>query len=632
MRFWLLLGIISIFIALPAQGQVLILDNTDDEFTIESGEWTSFPPLNNCVPCYGQNIHFAYAGTGQAKVRWTPRIPKQGKYDIHVWWFSDVNISKTVPFTVSHAEGTNTFIVDQSENGSQWNFLGTFPFIAGPSGYVELSNATLRGTVVADAVKFEFKEIYTGDFCPDIDSDGYLNELCGGLDCNDDDPAINPDAEEICGNLVDEDCNPANNECNICGNGVADPGENCSNCPEDLDCALAEIIPVLESGVKEGKLFTIVVYSNTGQPLEGVLAQYGTQSVISKDDGKITLRAFGNIAPVVILSKEGYLNASVTLKFPEDSDTSSEDPFILLQQAFSGIISGDDISFEFGDYLILFLVVFALIVGAVAVLIIIAKKSPHVKKQQTPKRTGIPPIVSPASPTSSPVSSALKPTIPLSKAPTSAPAVAKKPLVTAPSRVPISQRIKPVKAKFSKVFGNLKEKIPKRKPKPAKPAIKPKPAGESLTDLMRKKKEIEAPKPEKPVIFPPAEKPLKTIKEPPITPVKQPEKPTVKETPSKESALDQMIKDLEKRVPASEREQKIPAEKPVIPTKTVPEKPSPASKPLPPIKPAEGGLPPKPEKPPEPDRPLTEEEKKKKRIEELKKRMKESLGEIRLDD
>ena len=39
----------------------------------------------------------------------------------------------------------------------------------------------------------------------DDDLDGFVGVECGGDDCDDDDPAINPDGEEVC-NLVDDDC------------------------------------------------------------------------------------------------------------------------------------------------------------------------------------------------------------------------------------------------------------------------------------------------------------------------------------------------------------------------------------------------------------------------------------------
>ena len=42
--------------------------------------------------------------------------------------------------------------------------------------------------------------------CGDIDGDGYDDEACGGEDCDDLDPMINPEADEICNNWIDDDC------------------------------------------------------------------------------------------------------------------------------------------------------------------------------------------------------------------------------------------------------------------------------------------------------------------------------------------------------------------------------------------------------------------------------------------
>ena len=42
--------------------------------------------------------------------------------------------------------------------------------------------------------------------CWDGDGDGYYDEACGGSDCDDGDPGVNPGATEICSGGVDEDC------------------------------------------------------------------------------------------------------------------------------------------------------------------------------------------------------------------------------------------------------------------------------------------------------------------------------------------------------------------------------------------------------------------------------------------
>lgn len=42
--------------------------------------------------------------------------------------------------------------------------------------------------------------------CVDSDDDGFDDATCGGLDCDDTDPAVNPSIEEICQNGIDDDC------------------------------------------------------------------------------------------------------------------------------------------------------------------------------------------------------------------------------------------------------------------------------------------------------------------------------------------------------------------------------------------------------------------------------------------
>ena len=52
----------------------------------------------------------------------------------------------------------------------------------------------------------DYRLVLSQGQCEDGDGDGFQNEWCGGPDCDDTDPAINPDADELCDDLADNDC------------------------------------------------------------------------------------------------------------------------------------------------------------------------------------------------------------------------------------------------------------------------------------------------------------------------------------------------------------------------------------------------------------------------------------------
>ena len=75
--------------------------------------------------------------------------------------------------------------------------------------------------------------------CPDADGDGFTDAACGGTDCNDGDPAINPLANEICTDTVDNDCDGLfdcdDDDCDL--DPVCDVcGPKGASCVVDADC------------------------------------------------------------------------------------------------------------------------------------------------------------------------------------------------------------------------------------------------------------------------------------------------------------------------------------------------------------------------------------------------------------
>jgi hypothetical protein len=69
--------------------------------------------------------------------------------------------------------------------------------------------------------------------CVDVDGDGYTSSQCGGMDCDDSDPAIHPGAAEIC-NGKDDNCSGEKDEA---PNNCTDAGEVCQAVDGGAMCA-----------------------------------------------------------------------------------------------------------------------------------------------------------------------------------------------------------------------------------------------------------------------------------------------------------------------------------------------------------------------------------------------------------
>jgi uncharacterized lipoprotein YddW (UPF0748 family) len=129
----------------------VIVDDRDDGFT-QGGPWSSgSSPGGNG----GDYLFSSRQAQETAWARFQPYLPRAGRYEVAVWYVAGTNRVSDAPYTVVHADGNQTFAVNQKSGGQSWNALGTFRFREGSEGYVRLSNQASGGDVViADAVRF----------------------------------------------------------------------------------------------------------------------------------------------------------------------------------------------------------------------------------------------------------------------------------------------------------------------------------------------------------------------------------------------------------------------------------------------------------------------------------------------
>ncbi len=103
---------------------------------------------------------FATATPGSAQATFTPNMGVAGEYDVYEWHGNTQNSieATNVRYELKHVGGTKTGTINQRQNHGKWNKLGTFNFTKGTSGHLRLLASGADGVVVADAVKFVFKD------------------------------------------------------------------------------------------------------------------------------------------------------------------------------------------------------------------------------------------------------------------------------------------------------------------------------------------------------------------------------------------------------------------------------------------------------------------------------------------
>lgn len=132
---------------LDAPMDAVIVDNGDPGYS-ETGIWTSTPDAFG----YDDNdTKFTRTIGDQAK--WSKALAAEGNYEVRIWNPSFHNNTTQAQYTVQHAGGSTSVMVDQKLGGQQWISLGTYRFTQDAEASVTMTamdTAYLR----ADAVMF----------------------------------------------------------------------------------------------------------------------------------------------------------------------------------------------------------------------------------------------------------------------------------------------------------------------------------------------------------------------------------------------------------------------------------------------------------------------------------------------
>jgi hypothetical protein len=131
----------------------------DDEQAVRKG----FEARSSAVgPFVGDGYrHDGGTKDGKQSAKYTPNLPKAGKYEVRLSYSPNANRATNVPVTITHAGGTSTATVNQRKAptvSETFVSLGTFSFDRGTAGNVVVTNASADGYVVIDAVVFLPKE------------------------------------------------------------------------------------------------------------------------------------------------------------------------------------------------------------------------------------------------------------------------------------------------------------------------------------------------------------------------------------------------------------------------------------------------------------------------------------------
>lgn len=128
----------------------IILDEDFERFVTSEGNWK---PGAHTEERYG--ISYLSDNSGKGNITYTPEFTTSGKYKVYAWWPSDKKNAAKVPVKIAHSQGESIIYINQRKDGGDWKLIGEWPFSKGVKNTITIGSENARGTVVADAIKFQ---------------------------------------------------------------------------------------------------------------------------------------------------------------------------------------------------------------------------------------------------------------------------------------------------------------------------------------------------------------------------------------------------------------------------------------------------------------------------------------------
>lgn len=131
----------------------ILVDNSDSSNVEVRGSWASQKRGG-----YGPDFLVLEAGQSPASVKFTPEIPKAGKYQGYIYIPKTAELSSTTLVIVNDGKRNHGISIKESDirvegqTSGEWVSLGTYKLPAGKKSFTQVSNKDADGKIIADAV------------------------------------------------------------------------------------------------------------------------------------------------------------------------------------------------------------------------------------------------------------------------------------------------------------------------------------------------------------------------------------------------------------------------------------------------------------------------------------------------